>query len=83
MMPISVAFIHASQARVEAALGDISGINLANGADSSLFHMRGLLQAVTPSVAEATRRVIDDKDENTVVKFGVQCSLRTRQVCWL
>lgn len=66
---------------MEAALSDISGINLVSGADSSLFQMRGLLQAVTPSAAEATRRIIDDKDENTVVKYGAQCSLRTRQVC--
>jgi hypothetical protein len=59
-------------------LDDISSISLLQGADSTIFNMKGLLQTVTPFALE--NQIINDQDEHTVIRYGTQCSFRSRMV---
>lgn len=65
--------------RESSGLHDVSSISLAQGADSTVFsNMRSMLQSVGPIGGE--RHVINDQDEHTVVRYGTQCSFRSRVV---
>lgn len=71
--------VDGAASRASSALHDMSSISLAQGADSSVFtNMRGLLQSVNPYGTE--QHVINDQDEHTVVRYGTQCSFRSRAV---
>ena len=62
-----------------AGMNDLSAISLAQGADASTFsNIRGLLQSVNPTGAD--KHVTTDSDEHSVVRYGTQCSLRSRVV---
>ena len=65
--------------REDSYMHEISSISLAQGADSTVFtNMRSMLQSVAPFGGE--RHVINDQDEHTVVRYGTQCSFRSRVV---